>query len=154
VTRTPERRVVRITRLLRASPDRVFEAFTDPLLLARWMSPVGHAIAEVEARPGGRLHVTMVGEGQRIEHTGEYRELVSGRRVVFSWLSPYTGPEPSIVTVELEGREGGTQLTLTHEALPADAVESHAGGWGRMLDRLAVELESAVLGVVVEEAGS
>ena len=132
--------VVRIERLLAASPERVFAAWTDATSLARWLSPVGHAEADVEPWVGGRLRVAMVGSDVRIEHTGEYRELVPARRLVFTWQSPYTGPHPSVVTVELEPVAGGTLLTLTHEQLPLDQLDSHAGGWGAILDRLADEL--------------
>lgn len=139
MTRTSPAPIVRIEQLIGAPPDRVFAAWTDPDLLARWMSPVGHAEAEVEPWIGGRLRVTMVGGDVRIEHRGEYREVLPNRRLVFTWQSPYTGPEPSVVTVELEPDEAGTRLTLIHERLPAEAVESHRGGWGPILDRL-VEL--------------
>jgi uncharacterized protein YndB with AHSA1/START domain len=127
---------VRIERVVPASPERVFAAWTDPALLARWMSPFGRAEAEVEPWVGGRLRVTMIGPDVRIDHTGVYRELVPGRRLVFTWQSPYTGPAPSLVTVELEQVEAGTALTLVHEHLPADQVESHRGGWAPILDRL------------------
>jgi uncharacterized protein YndB with AHSA1/START domain len=139
VTKTAPR-VVRIQRLLHAPPDRVFEAWTNPSLIARWMSPIGHAIADVDPRPGGRFRVTMIGDGRRIEHDGEFREVTPYRRLVFTWMSPFTGAEPSVVTVELQPVADGTELMLTHEALPPEAVEPHAGGWGRMLDRLDAEL--------------
>lgn len=132
--------VVRIHRFVSASPDRVFAAWTDPVTVARWLSPSGRAEAELEPRVGGRLRVTMIGEGMQIEHTGEYRELVPGRRLVFTWQSPYTGLEPSIVTVDLRPVPGGTALTLVHERLPAGGAESHTGGWAAILDRLEVEL--------------
>jgi uncharacterized protein YndB with AHSA1/START domain len=128
--------VVRVSRAIPAPPDRVFAAWLDPASLARWLSPVGHAEADVEPWVGGRLRVTMVGDGRRIEHTGEYRELVPHRRLVLTWQSPYTGPEPSLVTVELLPVSGGTELTLVHERLPAGGAASHGGGWTRILDRL------------------
>ena len=137
MTRTSPTPTVRIEQLIGGPPDRVFAAWTDPELLARWMSPVGHAEAEVEPWVGGQLRVTMVGGDVRIEHRGEYREVLPDRRLVFTWQSPYTGPEPSVVTVELEPVEAGTRLSLIHERLPAEAVESHRGGWRPMLDRLA-----------------
>jgi len=137
-------RVVHIRRRIRATPERVFAAWTDPSLIAQWMSPVGHAVAEVDPRAGGRLTVTMVGDDRRIEHVGEFREVTPGQRLVFTWISPFTGPRPSVVTIELEAVAGGTELRLTHEALPADSVESHEGGWGLMLDRLATLLASDV----------
>lgn len=136
MTRTSPPAVVRIERLIAAPPARVFAAWLDPALLARWMSPVGHAEADIEPRVGGRLRVSMIDGDVRIEHRGQYRELVPDRRLVFTWQSPYTGPDPSVVTVELEPVEAGTRLTLIHERLPAEAVESHRSGWGPMLDRL------------------
>jgi uncharacterized protein YndB with AHSA1/START domain len=136
---------VRIRRHIAAEPELVFAAWLDPIGMARWLSPVGHAEAHVEPWVGGRLQVTMLGEGVRIEHTGEYRELIQGRRVVFTWRSPYTGPSASLVTVELSAVPGGTELTLVHEFLPADQVESHTGGWGAILARLASELTTPAL---------
>ena len=137
----PAETIVRIERHIAAPPERVFDAWLDPVSMARWMSPIGHAEAEVEPTVGGRLRVTMVGDGRRIEHTGKYhREVDPHRRLVFTWRSPYTGPNPSVVTVDLSASDGGTHLVLTHEFLPPDAVDAHAGGWGSMLDRLAAEL--------------
>jgi uncharacterized protein YndB with AHSA1/START domain len=82
----------------------------------------------------------MVGQDRRIEHTGEYLEVTPPRRLSFTWRSPYTGPEPSVVTVELRPGDEGTELVLSHKRLPRDQVEPHAGGWGRMLDRLIEEV--------------
>jgi uncharacterized protein YndB with AHSA1/START domain len=129
--------VVRLQRRFAAPPERVFSAWLDPALVGRWMSPVGHAEAEFEPWVGGRLRVTMVGDGARIEHTGQFREVDPPRRLVFTWESPYTGSEPSLVTVELRPAGSGTDLLLVHERLPEHVVAAHAGGWGTMLDRLA-----------------
>ena len=131
---------VKLRRLLPATAEEVFAAWTDPSLMGRWLSPGGHAEAEVDLRVGGRFRVTMVGQGQRIEHAGEYLEVDPPRRLAFTWASPFTGPGPSVVTVELRPLEDGTELLLTHEQLPEDQIEPHAGGWGRMLDRLTEEV--------------
>jgi uncharacterized protein YndB with AHSA1/START domain len=139
---------VRIERHIAAPPERVFAAWLDSASMTRWLSPVGHAEAEVEPTVGGRLRVTMIGDGRRIEHTGVYREVDPHRRLVFTWRSPYTGPSASLVTIELSARDGGTDLVLIHEFLPVDAVGSHAGGWGVMLDRLAAELATSSTEVV------
>jgi uncharacterized protein YndB with AHSA1/START domain len=132
--------VVRIERIIPAAPETVFDAWLDPSSVARWMSPVGRAEAEIEPWVGGRLRITMIGPDVRIEHRGEYLELVRGRRLVFTWQSPYTGPQPSLVTVELEPVAAGTALTLTHARLPADRRASHEGGWVSLLERLSAEL--------------
>jgi uncharacterized protein YndB with AHSA1/START domain len=128
-----------VSRELPAPPESVFDWLTQADKLARWMSPVGEAIASADPRPGGALLITMVGADMRIEHTGEFVEVTRPRRLVFTWNSEYTNGE-SLVTIDLEARGGGTLLTLRHERLPIDQAESHGGGWGRMLDRLATEL--------------
>jgi uncharacterized protein YndB with AHSA1/START domain len=137
------KRTIHIERVLPALPERVFAAWTDADLLARWMSPVGHAEVQADVRPGGALVVVMVGDGRRIEHTGEYLEVDPPRRLRFTWRSEYTGSEPSVVTVELHEVPEGTRLVLTHAMLPDDALDSHAGGWGSMLDRLVAAVASA-----------
>jgi uncharacterized protein YndB with AHSA1/START domain len=58
----------------------------------------------------------------------------------FTWASPYTGDQPSVVTVELAPSGEGTRLRLVHERLPADQVGPHAGGWGSILDNLVAAL--------------
>ena len=126
-----------IRRFLPAPPERVFAAWTDASWLARWMSPVGHARVEADPRPGGRLHVVMVGDGREIEHVGEFLQVEPPHRLSFTWSSPYTGSQPSVVTIVLAATDGGTDLTLRHERLPAGAAASHRGGWGSMLERLA-----------------
>jgi uncharacterized protein YndB with AHSA1/START domain len=129
-----------LRRVLSATAEEVFAAWTDSDLMGQWMSPVGHAEVDVDLRVGGGFLVVMGAEDRRIEHSGQYLEIDPARRLVFTWRSPYTGPEPSLVTVELQPAEDGTELLLTHERLPEDQVEPHTGGWGRMLDRLAEEV--------------
>lgn len=136
---TPPDLPLEVERRISASPRRVYDAWLDPAMLARWMSPVGHAIATVDPRPGGRFRIVMVGEGRSIEHVGRFVELDPGRRVVLTWASSYTGGE-TLVTVELRADGDGTALRLRHERLPADQLEPHRGGWGRILDRLAAAL--------------
>ena len=132
---------VEVRRTVPADAEDVYRAWTDPSLLSRWMSPSGSAETEVDLRIGGRFRVVMRGEGRTIEHTGEYLELEPGRRLAFTWTSPYTGEHPSLVTVTLDGREGRTDVVVTHERLPQDAAESHGRGWGAMIERLEVLLD-------------
>ena len=129
-----------IERLLPAPPDEVFAAWTMPERMADWLSPIGHAEAEVDVRTGGSFRIVMVHSDTRIEHTGTYLELDPPARLVFTWISPYTGPEPSLVTVELQPAGAGTRLLLTHERLPGGVVDGHRNGWRAMLERLAETL--------------
>ncbi len=132
---------LRVQRRLPGSPEQTFAAWTEPRLLARWMSPFGSAEAHVDLRVGGAFSIVMKGPDQEIRHTGTYLELAPPHRLVFSWVSPYTGAEPSRVTVTLVASGAAeTELTLVHDCLPAGQVESHQGGWGQILAHLAALL--------------
>jgi uncharacterized protein YndB with AHSA1/START domain len=104
------------------------------------MSPFAAAEAQVDARVGGAFRIVMFGQGQAIQHTGTYLEFDPPRRLVFTWASPHTGPEPSLVSISFRPIGAETEMTLVHDRLPADQVESHAGGWGQILDHLATVL--------------
>jgi uncharacterized protein YndB with AHSA1/START domain len=71
---------------------------------------------------------------------GEYRELQPGKKIVFTWQ--WEDDETwenhiSVVTVELDDADGGTELRLTHERLPNEASrDGHTGGWNSALDKL------------------
>ena len=78
--------------------------------------------------PGGRNHVL----------SGEYREVVEGEKLVFTWTVSNEGE--SLVTVRLEPHGDGTQLTLTHERLSGDGSGVRQG-WTGALDKLEAFLE-------------
>jgi uncharacterized protein YndB with AHSA1/START domain len=100
------------------------------------MSPFAEADASVDARLGGGFTIVMRGRGQAIQHTGTYLEFDPRHRLVFTWSSPYTSPQPSVVSISLVADGEATQMTLVHDRLPAAQVESHRGGWGQILDNL------------------
>jgi len=130
-----------IERRLPGPIEDVFLWWTDPDRLSAWMSPIGTAEAEVDLRVGGELRIVMRGGDTMIEHRGRYIEIVHPTRLVFTWESPFTGTEPSLVIVELKPASADeTVLRLIHTALPEAVAESHRGGWGAMLERLALGL--------------
>ena len=132
---------IEIRRRLPAPVEEVFRWWTEADRLREWMSPVGTVEAEVDLRVGGSLRIVMRGDGRVIDHVGEYVEIDPPRRLVFTWVSAFTGAEPSLVTVELEPEgEGATQLRLVHSQLPESIAASHRDGWGAMLDRLSGSL--------------
>jgi uncharacterized protein YndB with AHSA1/START domain len=129
-----------VRRVLPATVEEVYAAWTDPALMRTWLSPVGEAEVEADVHVGGELRVIMRGGGVRIEHRGRYLAVEPPHRLIFTWTSQYTGNQPSVVTVELSPIGGRTHLTLSHEQLPADAAGSHRGGWIAIVDRLAALL--------------
>ena len=135
-------RVLRLERRLAAPPEAVFAAWTDPGMLGQWMSPFGHADVSIDLRVGGRLRVAMIDGQARIDHTGEFLEVDPPRRLRFTWVSPYTGPQGSEVTVTFEPEAAGTRLLLVHLGLPAGVVDPHREGWAAILGRLSVVVSS------------
>jgi uncharacterized protein YndB with AHSA1/START domain len=126
--------IVRLDRVLAASPARVWRALTAPQELTAWFWPARlHPAAMTEVRPDGRYVLTADAMAVRGSYTDP-------DRLGFSWQ--WDGEEASsAVTIELSAVDGGTALALTHEGLAdADAVESHTIGWSDCLDRLPAHL--------------
>jgi uncharacterized protein YndB with AHSA1/START domain len=138
---------VEIRRRLSAPAAEVFDWWTDPRLIERWMTPSGVCEARIDARQGGEFRIVMSDQDVVIEHAGTFLEFERPRRLVFTWSSPFTGRRPSLVTVELEPvDDGSTDLRLVHTELPEAAVASHGGGWSAMLARL----EEGLIQITVE----
>lgn len=131
----------RLVRHFHASPEQVFDAWTDPQLLARWHSP-NPALAvdfEGEVAPGAAYVLTM---GGRYVARGTYRLVERPRALEFTWAWDHEDTAPSVVRVDIDTTsDGTTRLTLTHSDL-ADAAEAegHAEGWDLSLNRLVVLL--------------
>ena len=130
-----------ITRKLPAPPDRCFRAWTDPEALKRWFGPGANEVvlAETDPRVGGRYRLVMRSPaGEEHEVSGEFREVVANRKLVFTWAWRSTPERQSLVTVELVPAGDVTALTLTHEQFADEAArDRHHHGWTGSLDRLA-----------------
>jgi uncharacterized protein YndB with AHSA1/START domain len=120
-----------------ATPETVFEFFTDPEKLTRWLA----VEATIDPRPGGVNHQTHVADdGTRHLLRGEFVEVEPPSRVVFTWGfegGEFAPPGSSTVEVTLEPSGDGTALRLVHSGLPAESIDDHSAGWTTMLDRLA-----------------
>jgi uncharacterized protein YndB with AHSA1/START domain len=131
--------VVEIERILRASPDTVFRALTDPALYAQWMGPAGSTVTvdELDPRVDGRIafRVRLPDGGPEFALHGVYREIEPGRRLVHTWAMDGDATE-STVAFELEAVEAGTRLALTHRGLGPDEIAQNDAGWRHQLDRL------------------
>jgi uncharacterized protein YndB with AHSA1/START domain len=123
---------------IRAPAAAVYEMFTDPEKLVRWIG----IRALLEPRPGGSFRFELL-PGEFC--SGRYVELVPGRRVVFTWgwESGAIPVEPNSTTVEvdLEEHDGVTRLRLTHRGLAAGVRPMHDEGWGKYLARIAAVAE-------------
>lgn len=129
-----------IKRRLKASPAKVFAAWTDPEKVKRWMGPgeIKVVHAENDARVGGRyrwLMKTPVGEDHDVG--GVYREVVPNEKLVFTWAWKTTPERESLVTVSFKPDGDGTLLTLIHEQFAdEESRDGHQAGWNGALDKL------------------
>ncbi len=138
---TQDRLVIR--RLIRAPREDVFAAWTDPESIKHWMCPgdIVTAEAQLDPRVGGSYRIVMKSPTREVDHAGEYLVVEPPSKLVFTWVSNSTGNQPTLVTVELFERGSACELVLTHERFAnADAVMRHKGGWGQIIDRLALYL--------------
>lgn len=133
---------LRITRVVKADPERVFRAWTEPERLKAWSCPEGGTViaAEVDLRVGGRYRITMQSsEGGVHNAVGEYREIEPPHRLVYTWdweEDEYEVGE-TLVTAEFRALGGATEVILTHELFPnVEAKASHEQGWASCLNRL------------------
>ena len=140
-----------IRRDLQAPPESCFRAWTDPEALTRWFGPGTNQVvlAETDPRVGGRYRVVMRSAGgEEHEVSGEFREVVANRKLVFTWAWRSTPERQSLVTVEFVPAGDATALTLTHEALADDdARDRHRHGWTGSIERLAALVESSFASV-------
>jgi uncharacterized protein YndB with AHSA1/START domain len=133
---------LRVTRVINASVERVFEAWTDRDRLVAWFCPKNMEVADasVDLRVGGRYRVSMRNpDGRTFTAVGEYREIEAPKRLYFTWdwEEEDYGVGETLVTVELRDRGGTTEVVLTHERFASEeAVASHTEGWNSCFDRL------------------
>ena len=137
---TDTRPSLTLRRRFAAPREAVFAAWTDPQKLSRWFGPARVSVleAEVAAFAGGRFRIVMLDdEGGRHEVGGTYREVAPPERLVFTWAWKSAPERESVVTLRLAEAEGGTLLTLAHEAFADEATRGrHAHGWTGSLDKL------------------
>src|SRR5881227_3111467 len=105
--KTGEKTSLQIKRFIKATPDRVYAAWSDPAQLKEWWGPEGVRTRSLSAdvRVGGKYRWDMTSpEGEEMSAFGEYRELIPGKKIVFTWQwddDETWENRTSVVTVEL-----------------------------------------------------
>jgi uncharacterized protein YndB with AHSA1/START domain len=133
---------VRVSRAIRADPETLFAAWTDPKVLMHWWRQEGEgwafAGATIDLRVGGRYRLAMTGpEGKTHAAVGVYRAVERPVRLVFTWdwEDPARRVGDTLVTVEF-ARAGAerTEVVVTHERF-ADRARAgrHEQGWTELL---------------------
>lgn len=142
-------KALRLVRMVAASPERVFEVWTNPEHVKRWTCPDPSAGVDVEIdlRAGGRYTIRMNVEGGPYTACGTYREVDPPRRLVYTWgwkEEAHAMKAETVVTVDFVPVEGGTEIRLTHQGFPTpDDRDGHEEGWkicvGRFVALVAAE---------------
>lgn len=142
---------VRLHRVLRATPERLFRAFLEPDAMAKWLPPYGFTctVHHMDARVGGtyRMSFRNFSTGNGHAFGGEYREIVPNQRIRYTdrFEDPTLGAEEMVTTVTLEPVSCGTDLSIVQENLPEMIpVESCYLGWQESLEQLARLVEPEI----------
>jgi uncharacterized protein YndB with AHSA1/START domain len=143
---------IRLHRVLRAPPERVYRAFIDAAAMAKWLPPHGFTatVHELDARVGGRYRMTFTNFSGGGSHSfgGEFLELVPGQRIRHTDIFDDPNlPGTMQTTIELKAVFCGTELHVTQEGIPA-AIPPEACymGWQESLVLLAQLVEPQIPG--------
>jgi len=148
--KTNEATRLEIVRVIKASKQRVFDAWTRPEMIRQWFGPGGMTVPEVmaDARVDGNYGITVHGarEPGGEEHTGRvegrYTRVEPYDLLAFTWKANWSAGEESLVTITLRDVVGGTEMTLLHEGFQTEGSRAgHSKGWTGGIDKLQELLE-------------
>ena len=143
---------IRLHRVLRAPPERIYRAFLDPDAMAKWLPPNGFTgkVHQIDARVGGsyRMSFTNLTTGQAHSFGGKYLELVPNERIRHTdeFDDPHL-PGTMIVTVSLKALSCGTEVDIVQEGVPEVIPRENCYlGWQESLALLAKLVEAEIPG--------
>jgi uncharacterized protein YndB with AHSA1/START domain len=141
---------IRLHRVLKAPPERVYRAFLEPDAMCKWLPPHGFTgtVHQIDARPGGsyRMSFTNFSTGTTHSFGGEYLELVPHERLRYvDRFDDPNLPGEMTVTVSLKKVMVGTELHVVQEGIP-DIIPAEACylGWQESLALLALLVEPEI----------
>ena len=143
---------IRLHRVLRAPPERVYRAFLDADAMVKWLPPNGFTakVHHMEPKVGGsfRMSFTNFSSGQSHSFGGEYLELSPHQRIRYT--DKFDDPNlPGVikVTVELKKVSCGTELNVVQEGIP-EVIPAEACylGWQDSLTLLTKLVEAEIPG--------
>lgn len=143
---------VRLHRVLRAPPERIYRAFLDPDAMAKWLPPHGFTgkVHHLEAHVGGsyRMSFTNFSSGASHAFGGQYLELVPNQRIRHTdGFDDPNLPGTMVTTVSLRAVPCGTEVDIVQEGIPeVIPVDSCYLGWQESLALLAQLVEAEIPG--------
>ncbi len=143
---------VKLHRVLRATPERVYRAFLDADAMAKWLPPNGFTgkVHHMDAKVGGtyKMSFTNFTTGQSHSFGGEYLELVPFERICHTdKFDDPNLPGEMKVTISVKAVSLGTELNVVQEGIP-EAIPTEACylGWQESLALLAQLVEAEIPG--------
>jgi len=143
---------VRLHRVLRSSPERVYRAFLEPRATEKWLPPYGFtcSVHHMDAKVGGtyKMSFTSFSSGRGHTFGGVYRELKPFQLISYTdRFDDPAMPGEMLTTVTLRSVSCGTDLSVVQEGLPeAIPVEMCYLGWQESLEQLARLVEPDIPG--------
>ena len=143
---------IRIHRVLRAEPEKVYRAFLDPEAMAKWLPPNGFTgkVHQMDAKVGGsyKMSFTNFSNGQSHSFGGTYLELVPNERIRHTdKFDDPNLPGEMQTTITLKKVSCGTELNVVQEGIPSVIpVEACYLGWQESLTLLAQLVEAEIPG--------
>jgi uncharacterized protein YndB with AHSA1/START domain len=140
---------VALERVIAAPRSKIYRAWLDPVMLARWMGPDDFSVtvATVDERVGGVHQVEMVDiEGGHHTFVSVIEELVPDERIVFTFKFAPEAEETKLTVTFSDSEDGGTALRLDHERITTEGTldnQSVNVGWGQTLAKLQALLENS-----------
>ncbi|MDH3269951.1 MAG: SRPBCC domain-containing protein [Gemmatimonadota bacterium] len=130
---------VRIARTIRAERQKVWDAWTRPEHMKLWSCPAPGGVQNIETdlKVGGAFAIHMLVDGKPHNAFGTYREVDEPRRLVYTWdwEDEENAVGETLVTVEFNEVDGGTELVLVHEGFPVEeARKGHEEGWSACIE--------------------
>ena len=141
---------IRLHRVLRAAPDKVYRAFLDPDAMAKWLPPNGFTgkVHQVDAKVGGayKMSFTNFTTGKSHSFGGKYLELTPHERIRYTdKFDDPNLPGEMQTTITLNKVSCGTELNVVQEGVPsAIPAEACYLGWQESLILLSKLVEADI----------
>jgi uncharacterized protein YndB with AHSA1/START domain len=134
--------VVRVERVMPATPDVVFDEWLDPEALAEWMCPrpVYCVAVLLEPRVGGRVRLDVDDTGTRVLIVGQFLAIERPRLLRLTWRHS-DWPDPTadsvVEVVFVPHGDRQTLMSIEHSLLPPDEYDNYVNGWTLTADQQA-----------------
>src|SRR5215470_880213 len=136
-------RVLTVSRVIAATPEKLFDAFTKPDIILKWWGPEGATVGdhELDIRVGGRWRTALENSmGGTFVCSGVYKAIERPRHIAFTWAWLQENGErgnETLVDVSFEKVERGTRLTVVQKTFENGAQRDlHGQGWNSTFNKL------------------